>query len=72
MMAKAASRNEFEAGPWRILVVKSHILRSSCERGKEEGCEPGAGGVCSVCRWVRCVHPPTVGYLLLAQSDIQR
>ena len=50
--APAASRNEFEAGPWRFLVVKSHILRSRCEKGRENGCDPEIGDICTVCRWV--------------------
>ncbi len=48
----AASRNEFEAGPWRFLVVKNHILRSSCERGRENGCDSDNGDLCTVCRYV--------------------
>ena len=46
-------RREFEAGPWKIVVTKSHILKSSCERGAPEGCQEGLDS-CSVCR---CVLP---------------
>ena len=41
---------EFEAGPWRMEVTRSHILKSSCEKGKEEGCELGRDA-CTVCRY---------------------
>lgn len=44
-------RREFEAGPWKVVVTKSHILRSSCERGTAKGCREG-GDSCTVCRWL--------------------
>lgn len=44
-------RREFEAGPWKVVVTKSHILRSSCERGTAKGCLEG-GDSCTVCRWL--------------------
>ena len=49
IMAKE-NRSEFEAGPWRVLVTKSHILRSKCERGLDEGCSRDDEDKCNVCR----------------------
>ena len=48
-------RGEFEAGPWKIVVTKSHILKSSCERGAAEGCQEGSD-LCNVCRYVLPGH----------------
>lgn len=47
-----ANRNEFEAGPWRILITRSHILKSKCERGKPDGCTADSSDICDVCRSV--------------------
>ncbi len=50
----AVSRNEFEAGPWRMAAVKSHILRSKCEKAREDTCDRQSKDICTVCRYVRC------------------
>ena len=42
---------EFQAGPWAVRVAKSHILRSKCEEGLEQGCPRDAKNKCYVCRW---------------------
>ena len=48
-------KQSFEAGPWKIEVAKSHILRSKCENGLEQGCPQAPDGEpsskrCNVCR----------------------
>ena len=48
--SKKAEERTFEAGPWRISVRKSHILRSVCERGRDQGCEEEEEP-CTVCRY---------------------
>ena len=50
MASRVGSKNEFEAGPWRILVTRSHILKSKCERGKSEGCQSNSKDSCDVCK----------------------
>lgn len=49
---RGLEKNEFEAGPWRIVVAKSHILRSKCEFGLEAGCpnDEQSRKKCNVCR----------------------
>ena len=47
-----SSRNEFEAGPWKILITRSHILKSKCERGRADGCQQDAKDICDVCKSV--------------------
>lgn len=49
-MALKENKNEFEAGPWRVAVTKSHILRSKCEKGLDEGCPKDDRHKCNVCR----------------------
>lgn len=46
-----STNSEFEAGPWKISVVKKHILRSICEKRLSEGCDLGSKNVCTVCRY---------------------
>ena len=48
----ATDRREFEAGPWKVSVIKKHILRSKCQRKKAEGCDAGSRDICTVCRLV--------------------
>ena len=48
----ATDRREFEAGPWKVSVIKKHILRSKCQREKAEGCDAGSRDICTVCRLV--------------------
>ena len=52
MASSKSSRNEFEAGPWRILITRSHILKSKCERGKPDGCQRDSKDICDVCKSV--------------------
>lgn len=49
-MALKENKNEFEAGPWRVTVTKSHILHSKCEKGLDEGCPKDDRHKCNVCR----------------------
>lgn len=46
---------EFEAGPWRIVMKKSHILKSECEKGAAVGCPPQEE-MCTVCRYTYIQH----------------
>ncbi|XP_064399433.1 TIP41-like protein [Halichondria panicea] len=67
----AASRNEFEAGPWRFLVVKNHILRSSCERGRENGCDSDNGDLCTVCRYGHELNLPSLPEMVFPESRLE-
>ena len=43
------SEREFDAGPWKISVRKSHILKSVCELGSDQGCGDKEEA-CHVCK----------------------
>ena len=57
MASNKSSRNEFEAGPWKIAITRSHILKSKCERGKADGCQKDSMDICDVCK---SVAPPSM------------
>ena len=44
-----ANMESFDVGPWKISVIKSHILKSKCEEGSSTSGEPC--GKCNVCRY---------------------
>jgi type 2A phosphatase activator TIP41 len=50
--SKKTDDRTFEAGPWRISLRKSHILKSSCERGSKDGCS-AEEEACFVCKFHR-------------------
>jgi hypothetical protein len=57
MASSKSSRNEFEAGPWKVVITRSHILKSKCERGKPDGCQKDGRDICDVCKSV-CLYTP--------------
>ena len=65
MASNKSSRNEFEAGPWKIVITRSHILKSKCERGKAEGCQKDNMDICDVCKSVPTPGPSSVIIFLM-------
>lgn len=64
------SAREFEAGPFRVEVAKSHILKSSCEKGKAEGCEAGIEA-CPVCRFGRELSLPSLPEMVFPRNCLR-
>lgn len=65
-----AEKREFEAGPWRVTVTRSHILKSSCEKQRSEGCTESAD-MCSVCRFSHELLLPSLPEMVFPENRLQ-